>query len=249
VNGPVWGPGTGPVSGRVVLVTGGANGIGAATARRLARNGARVVIADVDAGRGAAVANECGGRFVRADVGTVRDNQRAVATAIATFGRLDVTVLNAGIAGRCGLTDFTPRRYRDTMRVNLDGVVYGIEAALPRLRRPADIVVVGSMAGLTGSPDVFYAAGKYALVGLVRSAAPVLAERGLRINVLCPGLVDSPAVAPLRAHGLLLADPDEVAAGIETILAANGTGQSWVIQAGRPVDLIKPPDIPLVTEE
>jgi NAD(P)-dependent dehydrogenase (short-subunit alcohol dehydrogenase family) len=200
-----------------------------------------------------AVAEECGGRFVRADLGTVRGNERAVAAAVTTFGRLDVVVLNAGVAGRCGLTDFAPRRYRDTMRVNLDGVVYGIEACLPHLRRPAGIVVVASMAGLTGSPDVFYAAGKYAQVGLVRSAAPVLAERGIRINVVCPGLVDSPAVASvrsaLREHGLRLAHPDEVAAGIETILAGDGTGQAWVIQADQPLELIEPPDIPLAREE
>ncbi|MEU6788487.1 SDR family oxidoreductase [Nonomuraea angiospora] len=242
-----------PAAGTVVLITGAASGIGAATARRLARQRWRVVIADIDAPRAAAVANECGGLFVRTDVTSVDDNEYAVAQAVHTYGRLDAVVLNAAIAGRCGLDDFTQQRYRDTMRTDLDGVVYGLHAALRQLRQQSSghVVITGSLAGLTGSPDVFYATAKHAIVGLVRSAAPFLARNGIRLNAVCPGLVDTPVLASARAallaHELLLADPDEIAAAVEAVLADERTGQAWVVQAGEPAKPFDFPEIPLTT--
>ncbi|MCK7628043.1 SDR family oxidoreductase [Streptomyces sp. RS10V-4] len=230
----------------VALITGGASGIGAALARRLAGHGWQVVVADLDTTAAARVAEECGGRFVTTDVASADDNERAVAYTVEEFGRLDAAVLNAAIAGRCGLHDFTPQRYRDTMRTDLDGVVYGLHAALPRMRRQGGghIVITGSIAGLTGSPDVFYASAKHALIGLVRSAAPLLEPDRIRLNTVCPGLVDTPVLASARAallaRGLLLADPDEVAAAVETVLADERTGQAWSVQAGRtavPIEL------------
>ncbi|MYT27671.1 MULTISPECIES: SDR family oxidoreductase [unclassified Streptomyces] len=239
--------------GEVVLITGGASGIGAATARRLAGHGRRVAVADVDTRGATAVAEECGGLFVRTDVASADDNERAVARTVEEFGRLDAVVLNAAIPGRCGLDDFTPQRYRDTLRTDLDGVAYGLHAALPRLRRQGGghLVVTGSLAGLTGSPDVFYATAKHALVGLVRSAAPLLRRDRIRLNVVCPGLVDTPAFTSRRtallSHGLLLAAPDEVAAAIETVLADERTGHAWAVQAGRPATPVEWPEIPLVS--
>lgn len=229
--------------GQVLLITGGASGIGAATARLFATRGAKVVIVDRDAGRGSAVAAEIDGRFVAADVGKPEDNEHAVEVAMREFGPLDTVVLNAGIPGRCGLADFTKSSYRDTMRTNLDGVVYGLHACLPRLRqrRTGSVVVTASLAGLTGSPDVFYATSKYALIGLVRSVAPQLRADGITINALCPGLVDTPAIAAFRPMltkaGLRIADPDEAAVAVETILADGGTGGTWLVQAGRPATL------------
>lgn len=242
----------GQCDGAVALITGGASGIGAATARRLAGHGWRVGVADVDTERGPAVAEECGGLFVATDVSSAEDDEHAVARLVEEYGRLDAVVLNAAVAGRCGLHDFTGQRYRETMRTDLDGVVYGLHAALPWLRRHGGghIVVTGSIAGLTGSADVFYATAKHALVGLVRSAAPPLEPDGIRINTVCPGLVDTPALTPMRAallaHGLLLADPDEVAAAIETVLAQERTGHAWPVQAGRPTERIEPVEWPEV---
>ncbi|MEE6266407.1 SDR family oxidoreductase [Streptomyces diastatochromogenes] len=243
----------GQSGGAVALITGGASGIGAATARRLAGHGWRVVVADLDTTGGRAVAEECGGLFVATDVASPDDNERVVAYTVEEFGRLDAAVLNAAIAGRCGLDDFTPQRYRDTLRTDLDGVVYGLHAALRRMREQGGgrIVVTGSIAGLTGSPDVFYATAKHALVGLVRSAAPLLEPDRIRLNTVCPGLVDTPAVASMRAtlleHGLLLADPDEVAAAIETVLADERTGHAWSVQAGRTAEPIELPVFPLAS--
>jgi len=241
------------VTGPVALITGGASGIGAATARRFRRRGGSVVIADRDAVRGTAVAEEVGGLFIATDVGEPGDNTRAVEAAFDTFGRLDDVVLNAGVPGRCGLHDFTVEGYRDTMRTNLDGVVYGLHASVARLRRQGhgSIVVMASIAGLTGSPDLFYATGKHALVGLVRSAAPSPAAHGIRINALCPGLVDTPALAvhrrALRAHGLRLADPGAIAAAVETVLADPGTGRVWTVQDGQPAAPVPPPEVRLAS--
>ncbi|MGW4401855.1 SDR family NAD(P)-dependent oxidoreductase [Amycolatopsis nivea] len=234
---------------RVALITGGGSGIGAAAARRFAARGMRLVLVDRDEERGTAVADELGSRFVAADVGSLADNERAVRVAVAEFGRLDVVLLNAGVPGRCGLADFTELSYRDTMRTNVDGVVYGLCACLPQLRRQGggSVVVTASLAGITGSPDLFYATSKHALIGLVRSAAPQLAADGVRINALCPGLVDTPIIAGYRSSlekaGLRIADPAEAATAVETILADGVSGGVWVVQAGRPASLLPVPEV------
>lgn len=233
----------------VVLITGGARGIGAATARRLHDDGARVVIADREATAGRTVAKEVDGLFIAADVGDLHDNHRAVGAAIDAYGRLDVVVLNAAVPGACGFDDFSPDAYRATMRVNLDGVVYGIHAALPHLRRQGSgsLLVTASIAGLTGSPDIFYASSKHALIGLVRSAAPALAVHDIRLNALCPALVDTPAISQIRTalieHGLPLAQPDEVATAMAAIIADPRTGQIWTLHPGRSAVLLPPPTI------
>jgi NAD(P)-dependent dehydrogenase (short-subunit alcohol dehydrogenase family) len=136
--------------------------------------------------------------------------------------------------------------------LDLDGVVYGLHACRPHLRGHGSVIVTASIAGLTGSPDVFYATSKHALVGLVRSAAPMLAAEGIRINALCPGLVDTPALATLapalRAAGFRLAAATEVAAEVESILADNRTGLSWTVQAGEPARPAAMPDLALPRE-
>lgn len=122
-------------TGKVALITGGSNGIGAAVARRLAGEGARVVLADVDAEAGDALAKELDGAFVRCDVREPAASEAAVATAVERFGGLDVAFLNAGVAGSGGVgDDFDLAAYRRAMGINLDGVVFGAHAALPALR-------------------------------------------------------------------------------------------------------------------
>lgn len=212
----------------IALVTGGAHGIGAAVVRLLAERGDDVVVADIDPD------GEQGSLFVRTDVRDLVDNERAVAATVEEFGGLDAVVFSAGVAGRCGLEDFSVARYRDTMSVNLDAVVYGL-AACTTVLRGGSALVVSSIAGLTGSPDAFYAASKHALIGLARSVTP-----GFRVNALCPGLVDTRAVAPFRSKlvraGLALAAPAEVAVAARTVLDDERTNQVWVVQAGRPAE-------------
>lgn len=239
------------MSAQVALVTGAASGIGEAIAEDLAAQGFRVVVADRDEERGAEVAARVGGRFVPVDVSRRADNERAVASVVEAHGRLDVVVLNAGVPGGCGIDDFTEEAYRATMGANLDGVVFGFHAALPHLRAAGggSVVVTSSMAGLTASPDPFYAAGKHAVIGLVRSASMLLAADGIRINALCPGLVDTPLVAPFRSAlvdaGLALAAPADAATAVRSILTSGRSGEAWVFQHGQEAVPVPDPELPL----
>ncbi|WP_084958453.1 SDR family oxidoreductase [Thermoactinospora rubra] len=227
---------------KVALITGGGSGIGAAVARRLAAEGARLVLADVDEAAGKAVASELDALFVRCDVSRLADNQAAVAAAMSEYGRLDLAFLNAGVATKCGIgDDFDPERYRLAMGVNLDGVVYGVHAALPALRRSGGgtIVATSSMAGIVGIPgDPIYAANKHAVVGLVRSLGPDLAPFGVKVQALCPSFADTPILgedgkALLDEMGFPVLDVSEVVDAFMKLLASEGTGECWFVVPGR----------------
>ena len=233
------------LDGAVALVTGGSSGIGAASCRALAARGAQLVIADLDAAPGRAVAAEVGGLFVHADVSDLDQNRAAVAAAESAYGRLDVVHLNAGL-GTAGMPigdAFDPERYRRLVGVNLDGVVYGIHAALPALRRAGGgaVLITASLSGLTPfAGDPLYAATKTAVVGLARSLAEPLAADNVTITALCPGFTDTPLVAPMaevfRGAGFPLLTADEVAAAGLAALDAGGTGEAWLVQPGRPAE-------------
>ena len=112
------------VDGKVALITGGSNGIGEGVARHVAGKGAQVVLADIDDQRGAALAEELGGRYIHTDVSRVADSQAAVDFAVKEFGALHIAHLNAGVTTACGMgDDFDPEAYRQAMSINLDGVV------------------------------------------------------------------------------------------------------------------------------
>lgn len=226
----------------VALVTGGASGIGAAICRRLASGGTRVAVADLDDAGGAAVAEEVGGMFVHTDVTERADLEHAVSATEQRWGRLDVAALNAGVssAARSSLEPFDEQWYRRIVGINLDGVVFGVAAALPALRRSGGgaIVATASLAGLVPMPaDPFYTMTKTAVVGLVRALAEPLAAHRVRINALCPGFADTPLVAGarelfVRADFPLLA-ADDVAAAFLTVAADTDSGRAWFVQPGR----------------
>ncbi|HEX5497540.1 MAG TPA: SDR family NAD(P)-dependent oxidoreductase, partial [Mycobacteriales bacterium] len=214
----------------------------AAICRRLAAAGVRVAVADLDVDGGTAVADEVGGLFVPTDVTERAQLDRAVAAAVERFGRLDLAALNAGVssAARSGLDPFDERWYRRIVGINLDGVVFGVAAVLPALRRcgGGSIVATASLAGLVPMPaDAFYTMTKTAVVGLVRALAEPLAAYQVRINALCPGFADTPLVAGakelfVRANFPLL-DADDVAAAFQTVADDPGSGQAWFVQPGR----------------
>ncbi|MFG2879466.1 SDR family NAD(P)-dependent oxidoreductase [Streptomyces sp. NPDC048337] len=238
----------------VVLVTGGASGIGAAAVRRFIRNGSSVVIADVDAGQGAALAAETGAHFVRTDVRELADNEAAVAAAVDRFGRLDIVHLNAGTISSTSIGEgFDPERYRRLMGINLDSVVYGIQAAHGPLKATGGkIVVTASATGMRPSYEVFYSASKHAVVGLVRSLGPVLAADGISVNALCPGLVDTPLIADRMAElaraGMAVSSVDSVVDALDTVLADPRTGLAWLVMADRPLAPFEFADLPVAQE-
>jgi NAD(P)-dependent dehydrogenase (short-subunit alcohol dehydrogenase family) len=226
----------------VVLVTGGASGLGRATCFALAEAGASVVVADVSEEAGAAVAADVGGAFVRTDVSSLEDNEAMVAFAQSEFGRLDHAFLNAGVSTGCSVgEDFSLERYRRAMGINLDGVVFGAHVVLEALRDTGDggsIVATASLAGLVGMPlDPIYTANKHAVVGLARAIGPAYADQGIRFNAVCPGFAESAIIADIRgdliAAGFDIIPAESVAATVVRLMAGDMSGECWFVQPHR----------------
>lgn len=229
---------------RVALVTGGASGLGRATALALAAAGAEVVVADVDVAGGTAVAAQIGGQFVEVDVSDLESNRAMVAFTRERCGRIDLAHLNAGVTSGCGLgDDFELDAYRRAMGVNLDGVVFGTHAVLAALRENdgperGAIVATASLAGLTAVPmEPIYSANKHAVVGLARSLGPALAHEGIRVNAVCPGFAVSAMTASfaadLEAAGIPLIPAEVVAETVVRLFALDVSGECWFVQPGR----------------
>ncbi|MFH8804221.1 SDR family NAD(P)-dependent oxidoreductase [Streptomyces sp. NPDC017936] len=230
-----------PLQGKVAVVTGGAGGLGRATALTLAKAGARVVVADLDARGGREVADMVGGHFRACDVSDPEANRALVDYTLEQCGGVDIALLNAGVATGCGLgEDFDLARYRRAMGANLDGVVFGTHAVLSALRARGGgvIVATASLAGLTAVPlDPLYAANKHAVVGLARSLGPALAAENVRFNAVCPGFAESRIIDPLRGmlseQELPIIPAEVVADTVLRIVTGDGTGECWFIQPGR----------------
>jgi NAD(P)-dependent dehydrogenase (short-subunit alcohol dehydrogenase family) len=227
---------------RTALITGGASGIGLTTAAKLRDEGFDVVIADLDPSA-PQVAADLGVTAQALDVTSVESWERLGRALDAAGVELGALVLNAGIAG--GGTDLAGldlERYHRLMRVNVDGVIYGLRTMLPRLARPGVVTVTASLAGLMGVPaDPVYAMTKHAVIGLVRSSALELAAQDVRIHAVCPGFVETPllgaAKAQLDAVAFPLLTTEEIAAAIADLVTGRSTAQVTVLQPGRkPVD-------------
>jgi len=225
-------------NGRHALVTGGGTGIGAATARRLAAEGAKVTLLGRRREPLEAVAAELGGTVVTCDI-TDRDAlEKAIEDARAANGPLDYVILNAGIADSAPFGRTSRESYDRIIATNLTSVFDGAQMALPDLLQGEDkrLVVVASVAGLGGiALAAPYAASKHGVIGLVRSLALEFAKTNLTVNAVCPAFVDTPmtdastdrivartgrseaeareALANLNPNGRLVT-PDEVAASI-----------------------------------
>lgn len=229
---------------KVALITGAASGFGAEVARQLVRRGDQVVLLDVNDTEGKALADELGGHYIHCDVSDYEQVLSTTAEAEAVFGGLDLFFLNAGITTGCEIgPDFDVARYRRAMAINVDGVVFGVQAALPVLarRRGGAIVCTASMAGLTGTPfDTAYGANKHAVVGLVRSLASNLAPQGITLNAFCPGFAETKIITELRGllveSGTPIIPVDKAGRSVLEIFDSSQTGKAWLLQAGR--DLI-----------
>lgn len=201
---------------RIAIVTGGASGIGRSIAAALVAAGARVVVADVDATRAESVAAELG-EHARAEAVNVTDSiavQRMIDETVAREGRLDLLFNNAGIAVFADARDTTLADWNRQIDVNLRGVVHGIVAAYPIMLRQGfgHIVNTASAAGLLPAPaTVAYAATKHAVVGLSLTLRAEARSHGVRVSVVCPGLIETPIVHAAKIVGptreRILADP------------------------------------------
>jgi NAD(P)-dependent dehydrogenase (short-subunit alcohol dehydrogenase family) len=217
--------------GTVALVTGAASGIGAATAARLATEGATVVVADVQQEAGEKVAADVGGRFARLDVTSAAGWAGVVAEVLATEGRLDIAHLNAGVMTGAGdVRALTDAQIDRVLGVNVLGVLYGVRAVAPAMPDGGGIVATASVAGLIGwSPDPVYTSSKHAVVGLVRALDPQLDALGISINAVCPGIVDTAMLGVevrgvLEGAGVPIIPPEQIAEGVVTALRSGRTG-------------------------
>jgi NAD(P)-dependent dehydrogenase (short-subunit alcohol dehydrogenase family) len=158
----------------------------------------------------------------------------------------DVVCLNAGVLAK---GDGSLEDYRRIVGVNVDGVVFGVQALTPRMRPGSVFVVTASLAGLIPmESDPLYVLTKHAVVGYARSMAPLLEPRGIRINLICPGIVRTPMTEPaqadLDAAGFPLMPPEQVAEAVLLAARSGQTGQAWVCQPGREPLLFKFPNVP-----
>lgn len=202
------------LANRTVLVTGAAGGIGKATCRRLLAEGANVVAADLDA---SALSAELGERVaaVSVDIRKAAGAKACVDAALARFGGLDLAFLNAGVEGvSAPVAEFSEANYERVFDVNVRGVFLCAQAVVNHLRqsgKAGGILCMSSIAGLQGSPyTAVYNASKHAVIGLMKSLALEVGKYGIRVNVICPGVVDTRMMRSLEASMGAAAGTDAV---------------------------------------
>jgi NAD(P)-dependent dehydrogenase (short-subunit alcohol dehydrogenase family) len=250
------------LTGRICIVTGGAQGIGEACARRFAREGAVAVIADVDDARGKTLASELGGLFVHCDVGDKAQVDALVATVLAHHKRIDVLVNNAGIFKAADFLDVTETDFDAVLRVNLKGaflvgqaVARAMSRAAPRQIGPEQtsrgaIVNMSSVNGVLAIANIAsYNISKGGINQLTRAMALALADSGIRVNAVAPGTIATELAAKAvltseeakrrilsRTPMKRLGTPDEIA-GVVAYLASDAasyiTGEIVVVDGGR----------------
>jgi NAD(P)-dependent dehydrogenase (short-subunit alcohol dehydrogenase family) len=239
----------GELEGKRVVVTGGASGIGAAAARRMTADGARIAILDIDAEKADTITRELGGRAWEADVRDLVAVKRAMEEASAWLGGLDVLVNNAGVGNFQLLDDHTPEIWRKVIDVNLTGAYHGMIAAVPLMRKSGGGAIVNNSSGSGVRPtrgELPYSAAKAGVIALTQGAAQEYGPT-IRVNCVSPGLIRTPmSEALFKIPGIL--DPvlkstplertgtaDEVADAIAFLASDRAkfiTGQNLVIDGG-----------------
>lgn len=193
--------------GKVALVTGGGSGIGQAACHAYAREGAKVVVSDIDPGGGKAVVQavtEGGGEaiFLRADVSNPDDCRALVDATVEEYGRLDVAFNNAGIGGEANLTaEYSVEGWQKVIDINLSGVFYCMKYEIPVMLQAGAGAIV-NMASVLGqaafAQSPAYVAAKHGVVGLTKTAAVEYSNQGIRVNAVGPGFISTPLISDLE---------------------------------------------------
>ncbi len=247
---------TQPLEGRVALVTGGSGGIGSATLRRLTREGAAVVCADIDEEGGEKVVEElrsAGGRalFSRCDVTDLEQIRESVRLAVEEFGHIDILFNNAATSTGGYVADLDPEGWDHSLRVMLTAAMYGMKAVIPHMLEQGggSIISTSSIYGhVSSAGNAPYATAKAGLINLTRTAAIEYGRKGIRVNAICPGAVETPmldaviglglksreAIADMHALGRTI-QPEEVANLVHFLASDESsaiTGQAIIIDGG-----------------
>jgi NAD(P)-dependent dehydrogenase (short-subunit alcohol dehydrogenase family) len=190
---------------KTAIITGAAGFLGRTTAEVYAREGANLVLTDRDLKALAEATKDLPNErtlLLAADVTSVADTESVAHQAIQKFGGIDIFFANAGIEGFSNeIPDYSLEVYNDVMDINVKGIIIGLQVILPSMRDNGSIIMTSSIAGLMGSPvNIAYAASKHAVIGLRRSAAIPAGKRGIRVNTLHPGFVESPMLSRLMSQ-------------------------------------------------
>ncbi|MGW6278217.1 3-oxoacyl-ACP reductase [Kribbella sp. NPDC055071] len=242
------------LEGRVAVVTGGASGIGLATVRRLAAEGAHVVIGDLDPAAGKAAADEVAGLFVQTDVTDAAAVENLFQQAFDTYGSVDIAFNNAGISppDDASILDTGLEAWRKVQEVNLTSVYLCCKAAIPYMQRrgKGSIINTASFVAVMGAAtsQISYSASKGGVLAMSRELGVEFARQGIRVNALCPGPVNTPLLTelfakdPERAQRRLVhvpmgrfGEPDEIAAAVAFLASDDSsfiTANTFLVDGG-----------------